>query len=142
MISLTALLTVFGHFGVEVLEERPQSPSETTGDHLYEFRLRHPSWTDAAEQRRDLEDALAAESDGFNAFVLGAGLTWRQVVVLRLLAKYLRQGRVEVLTGLCRVDVGGPPRDRGSEVSAMSGEMQCATSRTWSTAINVVDRTA
>ena len=34
-----------------------------------------------------------AESDGFNALVLGAGLTWRQVVILRTVAKYLRQTR-------------------------------------------------
>jgi glutamate dehydrogenase len=32
-----------------------------------------------------------AESDGFNALVLGGGLTWRQVVILRAVAKYLRQ---------------------------------------------------
>ena len=29
--------------------------------------------------------------DGFNELVLRAGLTWRQVVVLRAYAKYLRQ---------------------------------------------------
>jgi glutamate dehydrogenase len=44
-----------------------------------------------------LEGALAAlwsgeiEDDGFNSLVLDAGLTWRQVVVLRAYAKYLRQ---------------------------------------------------
>jgi glutamate dehydrogenase len=32
-----------------------------------------------------------AESDGFNQLVLGAHLTWRQVVILRTIAKYLRQ---------------------------------------------------
>jgi glutamate dehydrogenase len=32
-----------------------------------------------------------AESDGFNALVLGGELTWRQVVILRAVAKYLRQ---------------------------------------------------
>ena len=43
------------------------------------------------------EDALGAlwqgkiEDDGFNALVLDAHLTWRQVVVLRAYAKYLRQ---------------------------------------------------
>ena len=43
------------------------------------------------------EDALIAlwkgkiEDDGFNALVLDAHLTWRQVVVLRAYAKYLRQ---------------------------------------------------
>ena len=33
-----------------------------------------------------------AESDGFNALVLRAGLTWRQAMILRAYAKYLRQG--------------------------------------------------
>jgi glutamate dehydrogenase len=43
------------------------------------------------------EDALSAlwrgkiEDDGFNALVLDAHLTWRQIVVLRAYAKYLRQ---------------------------------------------------
>lgn len=31
------------------------------------------------------------EDDGFNALVLVAGMTWRQIVILRALAKYLRQ---------------------------------------------------
>src|SRR5262249_12537183 len=43
------------------------------------------------------EDSLTAlwqgkiEDDGFNALVLDAHLTWRQVVVVRAYAKYLRQ---------------------------------------------------
>ncbi len=32
------------------------------------------------------------ETDGFNALVLGAGLTWRQATVLRAYAKYMKQG--------------------------------------------------
>ena len=32
-----------------------------------------------------------AENDGFNSLVLGAGLNWRQAMVLRAYAKYLRQ---------------------------------------------------
>src|SRR5690606_32900262 len=35
--------------------------------------------------RREVED------DGFNRLVLGAGLQWREVVVLRAFSKYLRQ---------------------------------------------------
>ena len=34
------------------------------------------------------------EDDGFNSLVLDAHLTWRQVVVLRAYAKYLRQVRI------------------------------------------------
>ena len=46
---------------------------------------------------RAFEDAFAAvwhgtrRGDGFNGLVLAAGLTWRQVVVLRAYTKYLRQ---------------------------------------------------
>ena len=36
------------------------------------------------------------EIDGFNALVLGAGLTWRQATVLRAYAKYMRQGNTPV----------------------------------------------
>ena len=50
----------------------------------------------------------AAESDGFNALVLGAGLTWRQVVILRTVAKYLRQTRSTFSPGVCR---GRPRRE-------------------------------
>src|SRR6202035_3079744 len=47
--------------------------------------------------RQVFEDALTAlwhgqtEDDGFNALVLTAGLTWREVTLLRAGAKYLRQ---------------------------------------------------
>ena len=34
-----------------------------------------------------------AESDDFNALVLCAGLTWRQVAIVRTIGKYLRQTR-------------------------------------------------
>jgi glutamate dehydrogenase len=35
-----------------------------------------------------------AENDGFNALVLAAGLPWRDVAVLRTLARFLRQARI------------------------------------------------
>ena len=48
--------------------------------------------------RELFQDTVAAvwdgynESDGFNALVLAAGLTWRQATLLRAYAKYMRQG--------------------------------------------------
>lgn len=51
----------------------------------------------ADDARARFQEAFAAvwkgeaENDGFNALVLGAGLNWRQAVVLRAYAKYLRQ---------------------------------------------------
>ena len=42
----------------------------------------------------------AAESDGFNALVLSAGLGWREIAVLRAYAKYLRQAGAPFSQGL------------------------------------------
>ena len=67
--------------------------------YLYDFGLQLPAgrarrWPRCAPH---VENAFAAawrgeaEVDGFNELVLRAGLTWRQVVVLRAYAKYLRQ---------------------------------------------------
>jgi glutamate dehydrogenase len=50
--------------------------------------------------RRPLEDAFHAvlrgdaESDGFNRLVIGAGLSWRDVTILRAAAKFLRQAAI------------------------------------------------
>ena len=52
---------------------------------------------DRDEFKRLFQDAFGAlwhgqvESDGFNALVLAAGLTWEQAEILRVYAKYLRQ---------------------------------------------------
>src|SRR5262249_62081921 len=49
------------------------------------------------ECRQRFQEAFAAvvtgeaENDGFNQLVLGAALTWRQAMLLRAYAKYLRQ---------------------------------------------------
>ncbi len=105
-ISLTKVLPLFTHLGVEVVDEQPYEVTRTDGTqlHVYDFGLRVASentWAQLPheEMRQLFEGAFAAvwdgraESDGFNALVLGAGLSWRQVVILRTVAKYLRQTR-------------------------------------------------
>ncbi len=105
-LSLTDILPIFSHMGVEVVDEQPFEVVRADGTtlHVYDFGLRVPDaaiWEECPhEQLRDLfEGAVAAvwdgraESDGFNRLVLAAQLTWRQVVVLRAVAKYLRQTR-------------------------------------------------
>ena len=98
---------MFTHLGVEVIDERPYEITRSDGVrvYVYDFGLRTPhaeDWGAAATATRVgccSQNAVravwtgAAESDGFNALVLGAGLTWRQVVILRTVAKYLRQTR-------------------------------------------------
>ena len=103
-LSLTAVLPLFTHFGVEVVDERPYQIVRADGVtvHVYDFGLKGvgpEAWVGRGlEGLRELfQDAFfavwngRAESDGFNALVLGGELTWRQVVILRAVAKYLRQ---------------------------------------------------
>ncbi len=105
-LSLTDILPIFTHMGVEVVDEQPFAVERADGTtlHVYDFGLRVPGgalWEACAhDQLRDLfEGAVAAvwdgraESDGFNKLVLAAQLTWREVVILRAVAKYLRQTR-------------------------------------------------
>ncbi len=60
-------------------------------------RTRRAAQTELSAVSGQIEGALSAlwsgeiEDDDFNALVLDAGLTWRQVVVLRAYARYLRQ---------------------------------------------------
>ncbi len=97
-LSLSDVLPVLSTTGVEVVDERPYGleglPRES---YIYDFGLRYQrSLPDSA--RELFQDTVAAvwsglnESDGFNALVLSAGLTWRQATVLRAYAKYIRQG--------------------------------------------------
>ena len=101
--SLSALLPVLSRMGVEVVDERPYEFAPPAGDGLtawvYDLGLRFdPALDDRLEAARSLfQDTFAAvmrgeaENDGFNRLVLAAGLTWRQAMLLRAYAKYLRQ---------------------------------------------------
>jgi glutamate dehydrogenase len=96
---LSAVLPVLHSLGVQVVDERPYEIRRTDGTvYLYDFGLQPPAaHRELAEVRPQVENAFAAawrgeaEVDGFNELVLRAGLTWRQVVVLRAYAKYQRQ---------------------------------------------------
>jgi glutamate dehydrogenase len=96
---LSAVLPVLHSLGVQVVDERPYEIRRNDGTiYLYDFGLEPPaSHRELSEVRPQVENAFAAtwrgeaEVDGFNELVLRAGLTWRQVVVLRAYAKYLRQ---------------------------------------------------
>jgi len=103
-ITLSDVLPQLQHMGLEVVDEHPfqfTGPSGHGSFWIYEFGLRVPRFpaTAAAGALRPIfEDALTAlwhgqtEDDGFNALVLLAGLSWREVNLLRAYAKYLRQG--------------------------------------------------
>jgi glutamate dehydrogenase len=105
-LSLSQVLPVLTALGTEVTDERPyelrrRSRTGGSGDSarawIYDFGLRY-SGRIPDNARELFQDAFMAvwsnraESDGFSALVLRAGLTWRQVTVLRAYAKYFRQG--------------------------------------------------
>ncbi|AZK94313.1 MULTISPECIES: NAD-glutamate dehydrogenase [Streptomyces] len=109
-VSLSAVLPVLQQLGCEVVDERPYELRSTDRGNawIYDFGLRMPILGSggngngngdylADDARERFQDAFAAvwtgdaENDGFNALVLRAGLTWRQAMVLRAYAKYLRQ---------------------------------------------------
>ena len=100
-VSLSAVLPILQRLGVEVIDERPYELRRGDGSRawIYDFGLRiDRSLGDLGDDARErFQEAFAAtwtgqaENDGFNSLVLRAGLTWRQAVVLRSYAKYLRQ---------------------------------------------------
>ena len=97
-ISLSEVLPALSSMGVEVVDERPYQLDHTEHpSYIYEFGLRYPPGM-PDQVREPFQDTIRAvwdgynEIDGFNALVLGAGLTWRQATVLRAYAKYMKQG--------------------------------------------------
>jgi glutamate dehydrogenase len=121
-ITLTDVLPRLQHMGLDVVDEHPYEFAGPLAQPfwIYDFGLRRtgvgaagnepvtgqfPAVAPGATQpsgpvKALFEDALGAlwqgriEDDGFNALVLDAHLTWRQVVVLRAYAKYLRQAGI------------------------------------------------
>ncbi|MFC5826863.1 NAD-glutamate dehydrogenase [Nonomuraea insulae] len=103
-ISLSKALPLIQRLGVEVVDERPYEVDRdndpgTKNAWIYDFGLRYtPSEdVDRNDFKRLFQEGLTAlwhgrvQADDFNALILSAGLTWEQVEILRVYAKYLRQ---------------------------------------------------
>ena len=99
-VALSEVLPVLEHLGLKVITETPYAiaPAGSAAAWMQDFSLIMPSGeVDVARDRARFEEAFlrlwsgSMESDGLNRLVLMAGLDWRQVVVLRLYVKVLRQ---------------------------------------------------
>ncbi|WP_460466383.1 NAD-glutamate dehydrogenase [Calidifontibacter terrae] len=104
-VVLTDVMPIFTDLGVQVTDERPYSMHRADGEliHIYDFGLRAPdaAWwgqgDEAAEIRERFQEAFGAvwageaESDGLGALVLRAGLTTRELTILRAISRYQRQ---------------------------------------------------
>ncbi len=115
LVVLSQIVPILENMGVKVISEHPwklnlrQSPtpaneeaSEWRQAHIHDFYLEteHGNPIDIDAVREHFHDVLlniwhgVAENDGFNRLILHAGLNWRQVMVIRAYAKYLRQARI------------------------------------------------
>jgi glutamate dehydrogenase len=100
-VALSDVLPVFEHMGFKVISELPHELRRDSQDGLWihDFTMATQDGRPLeVEPLRDrFEEAFRAwwrgevEDDGFNRLVVTGGLTWRQVMVLRAYAKYLRQ---------------------------------------------------
>lgn len=103
-IPLSDVLPVFEHMGFKVINEGgphevkvPDASFKRLVIHDFGLETRDGASIDVEKTRDNFEEAFArvwhgdAESDGFNALVVGAGLAWREIVILRAYCKYLRQ---------------------------------------------------
>jgi glutamate dehydrogenase len=100
-ILLSDVLPLLENMGARVTDERPFEvrPVDAPPIWIYDFGLDYgPDVEFQADRMRQIfQDAFArawrgsVENDGFNRLVLGAELTWREVALLRAIAKYLRQ---------------------------------------------------
>ncbi|MEV8373434.1 NAD-glutamate dehydrogenase [Kribbella sp. NPDC056861] len=99
-LSLSQVLPLLTHMGVEVIDERPYEIRRPAGTaYIYDFGLRAPQGSEEKEELRGLfSDTFQAvwegraESDKLNALVLRGSLSWRQVSILRAYQRYIRQG--------------------------------------------------
>src|SRR4051794_5436629 len=101
-VSLSDVLPMFESLGLVVTDERPYrvTPTDSPPVWLYDFGLQARGPVDADAIRERFHEGFArvwrgeAEQDGFNGLIIAAGLDWREVTMLRAVARYLRQAGI------------------------------------------------
>ncbi len=100
-LPLSQALPMLENMGVEVEDERPYRVDRREAPPLWvhDFGLTYPGdeIPDSGDLRELFQDTFAmvwqgrVENDDFNRLVIKAGLSWRQVALVRAYARYLRQ---------------------------------------------------
>ena len=125
---------MFESLGLTVTDERPYevTPRDGTPAWIYDFGLVAPGEVDADAIRERFHDGFArvwhgeAELDGFNGLIIGAGLDWREVTMLRSVARYLRQAGIPFSDRYMEQTLLGAHRRRGA---ARAGSSTRASTR-------------
>ncbi|EPJ48137.1 MAG: NAD-glutamate dehydrogenase [Osedax symbiont Rs1] len=106
-LPLSDILPVLEHLGLRVIDEHPyQIKSGNEVVWLHDFNLVYTGSDEIVilEHRETFEDSFLAiwnkraSSDNFNRLVLGAKLGWRDVVLVRAYAAYMKQIRFPIST--------------------------------------------
>jgi len=100
-LPLSDIIPQLENMGLRVAGEHPYRISRSSGPlvSILDFQLLYEQPLNIDEAGERFQDALvrtwkrSLEDDGYNRMLLGAGLTWRQVSVLRTYAKYMKQIR-------------------------------------------------
>lgn len=120
--SLSQILPYFHNLGLEVLDERPFEieTADQRDFFLYDLGLKYPAGVDPLTTGELLAGSFGAavsgavESDSFDRLVLREGMHWRQVIVLRAYAKYMRQmGNTNSFEFMSDTLLGNPGVTRG-----------------------------
>lgn len=102
MIELSDVIPILEHMGLRVLGEEPYEIERSDGKTfwIHDFQLKSSKHYSADEFNRvksSFEEAFEkvwrgdSESDAFNRLILTAGLSWREVNLLRAYANYMKQ---------------------------------------------------
>ncbi|MDD7805150.1 MAG: NAD-glutamate dehydrogenase [Endozoicomonas sp. (ex Botrylloides leachii)] len=103
-LALSEVLPILEHMGVRIFSARPYTvhPKDNENSWVHDFSIEpNPNLNlDDSSLREQFQDVFTRtwkgqlENDGFNALVVNAGLNWKQITLIRALAKYLIQLQV------------------------------------------------
>ncbi|HYE52005.1 MAG TPA: NAD-glutamate dehydrogenase domain-containing protein, partial [Azospirillaceae bacterium] len=106
-VQLSQVLPMLEDLGLKILAEggpfEIRLPDRASSIWIQDFQMEMADGkpVELEQVKTAFEDAFTrvwtgeAQTDGFNQLVLGAGLSWREVTVIRAYAKYLRQARFD-----------------------------------------------
>ncbi len=134
VIELSDLLPVLEDFGLRVIEEvnYPVKRTDTLVT-IHDLKLRGQLTPEREAAMRLFEDAFmkvwtgSAESDKFNRLVLFAEIPWRDVAMLRSVAKYLRQATFGASQALMEEALARNPRIAGALVRLFKARFELGT---------------
>ncbi len=99
-VPLSEAIPILENMGLSVVGERPYHIRDTEGDvWIHDFSMRYSKevWDFGDRISERFQETFqkiwegSADNDGFNQLVLAAGLSWRQVIMLRAYSQYLQQ---------------------------------------------------